>query len=179
MLPHGMLAAVGLRLLPHNTVQDIFERPRHLNASDNAPYSEIGLHVLQLASASDTFHDSAERFPPPQCHPETRTKILEELSEWSSNADSSSGVLWLYSPPGSGKSGIAQSFCEKLDADDSLGVSFFFKRGYPSRGAGSKLFPTIAYQLALCLPELKKGNLTDKLFDRRPCFLHAAEKADN
>jgi hypothetical protein len=39
----------------------------------------------------------------------------------------------------------------------SGGASFFFKGGHPSRRAGSKLFPTIACQLALCHLELRKA----------------------
>jgi hypothetical protein len=67
----------------------------------------------------------------------------------------SSGILWLYGPAGSGKSAIAQSFCQKLKEEGRLGGSFFFQRGHSSRGNAKKLFPTIAYQLALLLPELK------------------------
>lgn len=41
-----------------------------------------GLHILHRAIAGDAFHDSAERYPQPQCHPDTRTKLLEVLSKW-------------------------------------------------------------------------------------------------
>ncbi|KAJ7923893.1 hypothetical protein B0H13DRAFT_1602183, partial [Mycena leptocephala] len=61
----------------------------------------------------------------------------------------SSPILWLSGPAGSGKSAVAQSFCQKLQEEGRLGGSFFFKRGHPSRGSAQKLFPTIAYQLAL------------------------------
>ncbi|KAJ7878470.1 hypothetical protein B0H13DRAFT_1516093, partial [Mycena leptocephala] len=64
--------------------------------------------------------------------------------------------LWLYGPAGAGKSALAQSLCEKLKEEGRLGGSFFFKRGHPSRGNAKKLFPTITYQLALLLPELRK-----------------------
>jgi hypothetical protein len=68
----------------------------------------------------------------------------------------SSAIIWLYGPAGSGKSAIAQSLCQKLKKNGRLGGSFFFKRGHPSRGNAQKLFPTIAYQLALLLPELNQ-----------------------
>jgi hypothetical protein len=108
-----------------------------------------GLDILRHAAASDAFHDSAERYPQPKCHPETRTEILKDLWDWSSGTDRSSTVLWLHGPAGSGKSAIAQSFCQNLETKDRLGASFFFKRGHPSRGSSRKLFSTIAYQLAL------------------------------
>jgi hypothetical protein len=67
-----------------------------------------------------------------------------------------SHILWLHGPAGAGKSAVAQSVCQKLKEEGRLGGSFFFKRGHPSRGNAKKLFPTIAYQLAFLLPELKQ-----------------------
>ncbi|KAJ7718808.1 hypothetical protein B0H16DRAFT_1337080, partial [Mycena metata] len=62
----------------------------------------------------------------------------------------------LHGPAGSGKSAVAQSVCQQLKEEGRLGGSFFFKRGHLSRGNVKKLFPTIAYQLSLLLPELKQ-----------------------
>ncbi|KAJ7437405.1 hypothetical protein FB451DRAFT_1305732 [Mycena latifolia] len=120
-------------------------------------HGERGLNILRQSAASDAFHDSVERFPQPKCHPETRTKTLDDLYNWSSQDDPSSRVIWLHGPAGAGKSAIAQSFCQKLEAEGRLGGSFFFKRGHSSRGNANRLFPTIAYQLALLdnLPKLK------------------------
>jgi hypothetical protein len=72
----------------------------------------------------------------------------------------------LHGPAGAGKSAIAQSFCQNLEAEDRLGASFFFKRGHPSRGNARKLFSTIAYQLAL----------GKKLSDMHQVILHRVEK---
>jgi hypothetical protein len=113
--------------------------------------------MLRQVAAGDAFHDAAERFPQPRCHPETRTKMLDDLWNWASKVDLNKRVLWLFGPAGAGKSAIAQSFCQKLETEGRLGASFFFKRGHPSRGNGNKLFMTIAYQLAYLrdLPRLK------------------------
>ncbi|KAJ7489264.1 hypothetical protein FB451DRAFT_1125557 [Mycena latifolia] len=83
--------------------------------------------------------------------------MLDDLRTWSFGNDPESRVLWLHGPAGAGKSAIAQSFCQKLESEGRLGGSFFFKRGHPSRGNASKLFPTLAYQLAVLLPEFKRG----------------------
>ncbi|KAJ7252282.1 hypothetical protein C8J57DRAFT_1077537 [Mycena rebaudengoi] len=114
------------------------------------------LHVLYHAVAGNAFHDSAERYPPPRCHPETRTKMLDDLWTWSSASDPRTCLFWLHGPAGSGKSAIAQSFCQRLEVEGRLVASFFFRRGDASRGNAKKLFATIAYQLARGLPELKK-----------------------
>ncbi|KAJ6603664.1 hypothetical protein B0H10DRAFT_643900 [Mycena sp. CBHHK59/15] len=116
---------------------------------------EAGLHILYRAVAGGASHDSGERFPPPRCHPETRTEMLQELQEWSSQTDTSSCVLWLHGPAGAGKSAIAQTLSQQLEADKRLGASFFFKRGDSTRGNARGLFPTISYQLATRLPEFK------------------------
>ncbi|KAF7377536.1 NACHT domain-containing protein [Mycena sanguinolenta] len=140
--------------VPSFSAQD----PRtHINIGGNVNqiHGERGFHILHRAAAADAFHDSVERFPQPRCHPETRTEMLEDLWEWSSNTDPSTSVFWLHGPAGAGKSAIAQSFCQELEAENCLGASFFFKRGHISRGFGNKLFPTVACQLALHQPELK------------------------
>ncbi|KAJ7906072.1 hypothetical protein B0H13DRAFT_1619836, partial [Mycena leptocephala] len=119
--------------------------------------SASGLHILHRAIAGDAFYDSAERFPQPRCHPETRKKLLDVLWNWACGIEPPrnwTSILWLRGPAGSGKSAIAQSFCQRLRDNGRLGGSFFFKREHSSRGNAKKLFPTIAYQLAL-LPELK------------------------
>ncbi|KAJ7918032.1 hypothetical protein B0H13DRAFT_308633, partial [Mycena leptocephala] len=74
----------------------------------------------------------------------------------SSSDDKSSPILWLHGPAGAGKSAIAQTLCQKLEEEGRLGASFFFKREHPSRGHAKRLFATIAYQLALVVPDLNR-----------------------
>ncbi|KAJ7041047.1 hypothetical protein C8F04DRAFT_187773 [Mycena alexandri] len=130
--------------------------------------SDTGLHILYHAAACDATHDSEDRFPPPQCHPETRTQMLEVLLNWArgppnfqtngahcpTRNSAFSPLVWLHGPAGAGKSAIAQSFCRGLEAEGRLGASFFFKRGHSSRGHAKRLFTTIAYQLAVSIPDL-------------------------
>ncbi|KAK6969402.1 NACHT domain-containing protein [Favolaschia claudopus] len=126
------------------------------NKIDDSNVQEIALRILYNASAADATHDAAESFTHPPCHPNTRLKILDDLTTWSQDtSDSASQILWMHGPAGTGKSAIVQSFCEQLQDRASLGASFFFKRGHPSRGNSTKLWPTIAYQLALISPSFK------------------------
>jgi hypothetical protein len=92
--------------------------------------------------------------------------MLENLWNWtrgnysfSNNiglkSENASRITWLHGPAGAGKSAISQSLCQKLEGKGCLGGAFFFKRRHPSRGNGNKLFPTLAYQLSRCRPELK------------------------
>ncbi|KAF7335044.1 NACHT domain-containing protein [Mycena venus] len=123
-------------------------------------------------TAGDALHDSAERYPQPRCHPETRTQILDGLKNWSSNTDPRSAVLWLHGPAGAGKSAIAQSFCQDLEAGHRLGASFFFKRGHSSRGTATKLFSTIAYQLALSKNPFDLRHIISRRIEDDPSILH-------
>ncbi|KAJ6491980.1 hypothetical protein C8R45DRAFT_190209 [Mycena sanguinolenta] len=100
-------------------------------------------------------HDSAESYPQPKCHPETRTKMLEDLQTWALDKDAEQKILWLHGPAGAGKSVIMQTLARQLEDGRRLGGSFFFKRGDPTRGNGKMLFATIAYQLALSVPYLR------------------------
>ncbi|KAJ7136942.1 hypothetical protein C8R44DRAFT_695848 [Mycena epipterygia] len=139
-------------------------------------HGEAGIPILHRAIAGDAFYDSAERFPQPRCHPETRQNLLDALWNWACRIEPprnrtgqdfssrsiyeedggpSGPILWLSGPAGSGKSAVAQSFCQKLKEEGRLGGTFFFKRDHPSRGNARRLFPTIAYQLAL-IPQLQQ-----------------------
>jgi hypothetical protein len=55
--------------------------------------------------------------------------------------------------------------CEKLETKGRLAANFFFKRGNASRGNATRLFATIAYQLAAGLPELDSIILENLLHD--------------
>ncbi|KAJ7902273.1 hypothetical protein B0H13DRAFT_1717572 [Mycena leptocephala] len=116
-------------------------------------------------------HDPADSYQQPRCHPETRSKMLDKLWNWAIKSEWSEKewvwpsytekttkglpILWLHGPAGAGKSAIMRTFAERLANDKQLGGSFFFKRGHATRGNAQKLFATIAYQLALCVPQLK------------------------
>ncbi|KAJ7678025.1 hypothetical protein DFH06DRAFT_1465829 [Mycena polygramma] len=139
------------------------------NVNNIQRQGESGLNILHRAVAGGAFHDSLERYPQPRCHPETRTEMLEDLRQWCSQTDFGSSVLWLHGPAGAGKSAIAQSVCQMMEAEGRLGASFFFKRGDASRGSGNKLFSTIAYQLALCLPDLQQ--IISQLVEDDPSIL--------
>ncbi|KAK7056104.1 hypothetical protein R3P38DRAFT_2601142 [Favolaschia claudopus] len=123
--------------------------------------SHLALRILYGASANEATHDSAHSYTHPPCHPNTRMEILDRLSDWSQD-NSSSQILWMYGPAGTGKSAIAQSFCDELHSRNRLAGSFFFKRGHLSREDSTKLWPTIAYQLAL-ISQSFKGALAMRL----------------
>ncbi|KAJ7167811.1 hypothetical protein C8R46DRAFT_996013 [Mycena filopes] len=125
----------------------------------NHRYGEAGIHILHRAVALEALHDSADSFPQPRCHPETRTKMLDDLFRWATATatEPNSSVLWLHGPAGAGKSAIMQTLCQRLHDTGRLGGSLFFKRGHATRGNAKALFSTLAYQLALHTQSVKSA----------------------
>ncbi|KAJ6570443.1 hypothetical protein DFH09DRAFT_1464110 [Mycena vulgaris] len=121
--------------IPRSIHGRTFISAEHINHRRGAE----GIHILHRAVALDALYDSAESYPQPKCHPETRKEMLDDLYNWAIANDSGSSIFWLQGPAGAGKSTII----------------FFFERGHPTRGNAKVLFATLAYQLALSHHHLK------------------------
>ncbi|KAJ7862037.1 hypothetical protein B0H14DRAFT_2441516, partial [Mycena olivaceomarginata] len=121
----------------------------------NHQHGEVGIHILSRGIALDALYNSAERFPQPRCHPETRTELLEKLYCWATDPNITRTIHWLHGPAGAGKSAVMQTLCERFQDAGQIHGSFFFKRGDQMCGNPKVLFATLAYQLAICQPELK------------------------
>ena len=91
--------------------------------------------------------DSADRDPPPRCHPGTREKATEDIVRWIEEPSPSSIVLWVSGRAGVGKSALMQKIAELGLV--YFGGCFFFRRGTPGCNVKDHLFATLAYQLAM------------------------------
>jgi len=91
--------------------------------------------------------DSADRDPPPRCHPGTRKKATEDIVRWIEEPNPSSTVLWVNGRAGVGKSALMQKIAEL--GLIYFGGCFFFRRGIPGSNVKDHLFSTLAYQLAM------------------------------
>ena len=58
-------------------------------------------------------------------------------------------IYVLYGVAGIGKSTVAKTLAERAAKDDVLGASFFFSRSEDNRKTARRVFPTLAYHLAL------------------------------
>ncbi|EKM77967.1 hypothetical protein AGABI1DRAFT_129752 [Agaricus bisporus var. burnettii JB137-S8] len=86
--------------------------------------------------------DSSDRHPPPRCHPGTRLAIIERCKVFITQCDGKEKMRWVVGAAGVGKSAVLQIVAEEIPADASV---FFSVNG---RQDGTKVFTTIAYQLA-------------------------------
>jgi hypothetical protein len=91
--------------------------------------------------------DSADRDPPPRCHPGTREKATEDIIRWTEEPNPSSTVLWVNGRAGVGKSALMQKIAELGLV--YFGGCFFFRRGTFGCNVKDHLFSTLAYQLAI------------------------------
>ncbi|KAJ6526768.1 hypothetical protein B0H19DRAFT_1084349 [Mycena capillaripes] len=124
--------------------------------TDSVHHGETGFHILHRAVALEALYNAAESFPQPKCHPETRVKLLDKLFGWATVSNPVHSIQWLHGPAGAGKSAVMQSLCQRLRDAERLVGSFFFKRSHQTRGNAKVLFATLAYQLAISRPELKR-----------------------
>ena len=106
----------------------------------------------------------------PKCHGETRREIRSTINTWAANTRGKS-ILWLSGRAGTGKSTIARTIAaEFLQAQPrGLGASFFFSRKKTELSSASKLFPTLAHQLAMFTPAL--GRVIGKAIQLNPYMI--------
>ena len=64
-------------------------------------------------------------------------------------------MLWLFGPAGAGKSAIAKRTAEIAAEKGLLIATFFFSRTSPARNTKDPLVATLAYQLALSIPDTR------------------------
>ncbi|KAF5321295.1 hypothetical protein D9619_000196 [Psilocybe cf. subviscida] len=126
-------------------------------AEESLAELEQGTEILLMHVARGAMHNSGERFDAPTCHPQTRMALQDDVVGWVDEPPGGQLVTWMYGPAGAGKSAIAQTISQKLDAKGQLTASFFFSRTSSSEGRGdeSALIATLAYQLSLSAPATK------------------------
>jgi hypothetical protein len=118
----------------------------------SAGYHRVGIQALSQAISHGAMHNSAERDPPPRCHPGTREKATEDIVRWIEEPNPSSTVLWVNGRAGVGKSALMQRIAEL--GLTYFGGCFFFRRGAPGCNVKTRLFSTLAYQLAMNVDDM-------------------------
>jgi len=116
-----------------------------------------GMDLLMEWIAPDAFYNSDELYDDvPECHPETHA-VLNDIMQWVVESESvrDDFILWLFGAAGVGKTVIARKIAEIAAENKLLIAAFFFSRTSPPRSTKDRLVPTLAYQLALSIPETR------------------------
>ena len=121
--------------------------------------------------ATDAFYNSDELDDEPQCHPQTRA-MLNAIMEWVGESESTRDdfLLWLFGPAGAGKTTIAKRIAEIAAEKKLLIATFFFSKSSPSRNTKDRLVATLAYQLALSIPDTR--TLIEDAIERDPAIFY-------
>ncbi|ESK88097.1 NWD2 protein [Moniliophthora roreri MCA 2997] len=81
----------------HGNVTNVYNGGISQDLLDD-PISEATLQLLARKAAPNACYDSEQRFPPPNCHPGTRKRILEDLGKWIEDDSKVTKAFWLYDP---------------------------------------------------------------------------------
>ncbi|KAH0553157.1 hypothetical protein GP486_006658 [Trichoglossum hirsutum] len=161
-------AAYAKELLSFIPVQNVASASQAVDAfrgmtadpqtEDSNCFRERPLHeqdqLNELPCADDAAFNSKSGEHEPQCLPDTRVDLLQEIMMWGENPDGAV-MFWLNGMAGTGKSTIARTVARAFADQKRLGASFFFSRGQGDRGRADKFFTTLAAQLSRALPVLK------------------------
>ncbi|KAH9225242.1 hypothetical protein K456DRAFT_1776097 [Colletotrichum gloeosporioides 23] len=119
---------------------------------------EFDSHIVDLYQYLPIVHearyDSADVQDSPRCENGTRIRIRETIHHWADD-DSAEPLFWLVGPAGTGKSTIARTVADCFATEKRVIAGYFFKRGERGRNDTSRLFPTLAMQLAEVIPAFK------------------------
>ncbi|KAJ6583549.1 WD40-repeat-containing domain protein [Mycena vulgaris] len=100
--------------------------------------------------------------PVKSCLGDTRKEVIEDIISWCKDTSPDHPVYWLSGMAGTGKSTIAYTICKYLERDGQasrLGASFFCWRQIAGHHEPENIVPSIAYELALKLPNFRQALL--------------------
>ena len=131
----------------------------------------LGMDLLMEWVATDAFYNSDELDDELQCHPQTRA-MLDAIMEWVGESElmRDDFLLWLFGPAGAGKTIIAKRIAEIAADKNLLIATFFFSKSSPSRNTKDRLVATLAYQLALSVPDTR--TLIEDAIERDPAIFY-------
>lgn len=129
--------------------------------------------LKELPVAYGASYDSHVNEHDPLCHPDTRVEVIREISQWARDPQSEP-VYWLNGMAGTGKSTISRTLAHSFSNAQTLGATFFFKRGEGDRSGTGKLFTTVASSLLQLLPEMTLN--VRAALKKNPEIIHSAMK---
>ncbi|KAJ2921067.1 hypothetical protein H1R20_g16026, partial [Candolleomyces eurysporus] len=150
-----------LRNAHHFQMGDLnhFEAPNATHVTNNTVVtsgSTNGWEILQKHTAPNALHDSDARYDAPKCDEDTRVEVTGELMGWIKDRSHPQQLLCMTGAAGSGKSALQQSIAECCAKDKILGAAYFISAADSNRNTASTIVPTIAYQLGLNHPILRR-----------------------
>ena len=136
-------------------ISSIFEKGMPTICTVNLSSFAMSPDLLEKYVVPGAFHNSAERYDPPKCHPHTHEAVLKRIMLWVDDPVNEAQIMWMFGPAGAGKSAIAQSIAKMCFQQGKLAASFFFSRNTSGRDNKTWFISTIVYQLVLAIPKIQ------------------------
>ncbi|CAE7135689.1 unnamed protein product [Rhizoctonia solani] len=86
------------------------------------------------------------------CMNDTCEAILNRVLTWTQNRENGESIMWISGQPGTGKTAIAASLCQRLDSVQALAGSFFCQRGDSNLSTPLKVINSLICDIAMCCP---------------------------
>ncbi|KAF5370245.1 hypothetical protein D9757_012009 [Collybiopsis confluens] len=109
------------------------------------------------------------------CLKGTRKKIIQKIMDWIHEPDAAK-AFFIHGPAGTGKSAIGHSVGQLCKEENCLGAFFHFDRTFAMERNPAKAICTIAFSLALYIPEFKDS--LQRLLDKDPFILDSPSLDD-
>ncbi|KAF5365814.1 hypothetical protein D9757_012674 [Collybiopsis confluens] len=109
------------------------------------------------------------------CLKGTREKIIQKIMDWIHEPDAAK-AFFIHGPAGTGKSAIGHSVGQLCKEENCLGAFFHFDRTFAMERNPAKAICTIAFSLALYIPEFKDS--LQRLLDKDPFILDSPSLDD-
>ncbi|KAM6492505.1 hypothetical protein JOM56_012229, partial [Amanita muscaria] len=123
-----------------------------VNEQSNNPGGSQGFVNFAQFVSFEALHDSSAQDFDRHVDQVIREKTLNQLQEWFDDPTvPAEQIIWLHGPASIGKTAIALEIARQ----EKVVATFFFNRSDPSRNDGNRLFPTLAWQLAVSIADVK------------------------
>ncbi|KAF5349264.1 hypothetical protein D9756_009380 [Leucocoprinus leucothites] len=156
-LPGGVLADAHDFVMnqPNFNLGIPTEKTQEERLAEEAKLAKEVLEKLSAKGMPGAMLHAQERDYAPKCNKDTRQSLRGRIVKWGRDDKEVRCLLWLSGPAAVGKSAVAQTVAEQLEAEGLLGGVFFFSRPN-NRSDPNAVIPTLVYQLALRLPEYRR-----------------------
>ncbi|KAM6495030.1 hypothetical protein JOM56_009653 [Amanita muscaria] len=136
---------------------NISGQPHFVNIANVNQLSNLGgsqgLENFRKSVSLNALHDSSAQELDRQVHQVLRKNTLKQLQDWADDPIVTEHIIWLHGPVSIGKTAIALEIA--WTGREKVAATFFFSRTDASRNDGNRLFPTLAWQFIVSIPDIK------------------------
>ncbi|KAF5319014.1 hypothetical protein D9611_012649 [Ephemerocybe angulata] len=132
----------------------------HFEYNNTVKSDNDGWKQLIENTAPNALLTSDARHDPPRCDEDTRVEVTNEIMGWIQDRAAPQSLLCMTGAAGAGKSALQQTVAELCTNLGIFASCFFFSSSDGTRSNVSRIVPTLAYQLGVKNPALRRSIAT-------------------